>query len=335
MEENAINWEEAILKVLKSHGGKTSLNILKQEVPKLIVTTKSEDIDHTLRAYLNRLKTEKGLITSNKRAFYEIKDLNEISQNVTLKHKNYEILNLIGYGLSKFNDEFINEFGFSSKSAFYKYCVGIKIADTIGTVKNRMDLFDHFFPNNGRKGWWQKGDAYIHRKILIDNLFGDENVKEYASIVKLYLKENYRIKDILVDVKPIIKSRFKKLQETGLEAELYFINNFKLIEMFRGGFLEDARLYGDGYDFQVNVNENSYLTEIKGIREKKGKFRLTENEYKKASEYKTDYIITLVLNLNDLPTFLTIENPIKNLKFEERIIKSKETKEYQLINDIC
>ena len=46
-------------------------------------------------------------------------------------------------------------------------------------------------------------------------------------------------------------------------------------------------------------------------------------------------LITLVLNLNDLPTFLTIENPIKNLKFEERIIKSKETKEYQLINDIC
>lgn len=30
-------------------------------------------------------------------------------------HKNYEILNLIGYGLSKFNNEFIELFGFSSK----------------------------------------------------------------------------------------------------------------------------------------------------------------------------------------------------------------------------
>ena len=251
------------------------------------------------------------------------------------KHENYEILNLIGYGLSKFSDEFINEFGFKTKSAFYEYCVNIGIAETVGTVKNRMDLFDHFFPNNGRKGWWQKGDAYIHRKLLIDSLFGDENVYEYANIVKLFLKDNFKIKDIVVNVKPIVKSRFKKLQETGLEAELYFMNNYNSIDIFKNGIIEDARLYGDGYDFQINVNESSFLVEVKGIRDKKGKFRLTENEYFKAQEYKNDYIVTLVLNLDDLPTFLTIDNPLKNLKFEERIIKSKETREYHLISDIC
>ncbi len=251
------------------------------------------------------------------------------------KHENYEILNLIGYGLSKFNDDFIKEFGFKTKTAFYEYCVNIGIAETVGTVKNRMDLFDHFFPNNGRKGWWQKGDAYIHRKYLIDSLFGNENVKGYANIVKLYLKEIYKIKEIFVDVTPIVKSRFKKLKETGLEAELYFMNNYNEISAFNNGILEDARLYGDGYDFQINVNESSYLAEVKGIREKKGRFRLTEKEFLMASEYKNDYIVTLVLNMNDIPTFLTIENPINNLKFEERIIKSKETKEYHLTKDIC
>ena len=251
------------------------------------------------------------------------------------KHENYEILNLIGYGLSKFSDEFINEFGFKTKSAFYEYCVNIGIAETVGTVKNRMDLFDHYFPNNGRKGWWQKGDAYIHRKLLIDSLFGNENVYEYANIVKLFLKDNFKIKDIVVNVKPIVKSRFKKLQETGLEAELYFMNNYNSIDIFKNGIIEDARLYGDGYDFQINVNENSFLAEVKGIRAKKGKFRLTENEYVKAQEYKNDYIVTLVLNLDDLPTFLTIDNPLENLKFEERIIKSKETREYHLISEIC
>ena len=251
------------------------------------------------------------------------------------KHENYEILNLIGYGLSKFSDEFINEFGFKTKSAFYEYCVNIGIAETVGTVKNRMDLFDHFFPNNGRKGWWQKGDAYIHRKLLIDSLFGDENVYEYANIVKLFLKDNFKIKDIVVNVKPIVKSRFKKLQETGLEAELYFMNNYNAIDIFKNGIIEDARLYGDGYDFQINVNESSFLAEVKGIRAKKGKFRLTENEYLKAQEYKNDYIVTLVLNMDDLPTFLIIDNPLKNLKFEERIIKSKETREYHLISEIC
>lgn len=251
------------------------------------------------------------------------------------KHKNYEILNLIGYGLSKFSNDFIKEFGFKTKTDFYNYFVDIKIAKTTGTVKNRMDLFDHFFPNNGRKGWHQKGDTYIHRKLLIDNLFGNENVKGYSNIVKLFLKENYKLKQLFVDVKPIVKSRFKKLQETGLEAELYFMNNYNSIKIFENGIIEDARLFGDGYDFQISSNENSYLAEIKGIREKKGKFRLTENEYNKALEYKNDYIITIVLNLNDKPKFLTIENPIKNLKFKEKTIKSKETKEYHLSKDIC
>lgn len=251
------------------------------------------------------------------------------------KHKNYEILNLIGYGLSKFSDSFVKEFGFTTKTNFFNYFVEIGIVETGSVVKNRMDLFDPFFPNNGRKGWWQKGDTYIHRKYLIDNLFGSENVYSYANIVKLYLKENYKIKEFSVEVKPIIKSRFKKLQETGLEAELYFMNNFNSIEIFKNGIIEDARLYGDGYDFQVDVNESTYLAEIKGIRTSRGKFRMTENEYKKALEYKNDYLITLVLNMDETPEFKTIENPTKNLSFkkEERI--SKPIIEYLLIKDIC
>lgn len=254
---------------------------------------------------------------------------------VTTKHKNYEILNLIGYGLSKYNSLFIEEFSLNSKTAFYEYCVAIGIAETTGTIKNRMDLFDPFFPENGRKGWWQKGDAYIHRKLIIDNLFGDVNVQEYANIVKLYLKEDYKIDIHPFTVKPIMKSRFKKLQETGLEAELYFMNNFNSIEVFKNGSLEDARLFGDGYDFQINVKNNFYLAEIKGIRGKKGKFRMTENEYKKAIEYKDDYIVTIVLNMNDIPTFLTVDNPVKNLNFEEKIINSSVNKEYHLRDPIC
>ena len=116
---------------------------------------------------------------------------------------------------------------------------------------------------------------------------------------------------------------------------MYFINNFNSIDIFKNGIIEDARLYGDGYDFQISVNNNSFLAEVKGIRAKKGRFRLTENEYLKAKEYKNDFIVTLVLNLDDLPKFLTIENPLKNLKFEERLIKSKEVREYHLINDLC
>ena len=79
------------------------------------------------------------------------------------KHQNYEILNLLGYGLAKFDNNFIKEFGFETKSSFFEYFVQLNIVETGSVVKNRMDLFDPFFPNK-RKGWWQKGDAYIHRK---------------------------------------------------------------------------------------------------------------------------------------------------------------------------
>lgn len=249
------------------------------------------------------------------------------------KHENYEILNLLGYGLAKFNNQFIKQFGFKTKISFFEYFVALGIVETGSVVKNRMDLFDPFFENK-RKGWWQKGDTYIHRKHLIDSLFGHENVYDYSNIVKLFLKDNFNIKDFYVEVKPIVKSRFKRLQETGLEAELYFLNNYNSIDAFKNGIVEDARLYGDGYDFQISVNNHSFLAEVKGIRAKKGKFRLTQNEYKKAKEYQNDYIVTLVLNLDDLPKFLTIDNPLKNLKFEEKIIKSKKMKEYHLISDI-
>lgn len=251
------------------------------------------------------------------------------------KHENYEILNLIGYGLSKFNDDFIKQFGFTNKNNFYKYFVDIGIAKTGSVIKNRMDLFDPFFPDNGRRGWWQKGNAYIHRKLLIDSLFGNETVVDYANIVKMFLIDKYSIKELYVEAKPIVKSKFRKLQETGLEAEIYFMNNFNSISTFQNGILEDARLFGDGYDFQVTVNENTFLAEIKGIREKKGKFRMTEKEYNKALEYKNDYFITLVLNMNELPTFLLIENPAHKLKFKREEHASKPIIEYLLLDNIC
>lgn len=251
------------------------------------------------------------------------------------KHENYEILNLIGYGLSKYNDSFIHEFSFSSKIKFYNYCVDIGIANTASTIKNRMDLFDPFFPDNGRKGWWQKGNAYIHRKVYIDSLFGKESVKEYANIVKMYLQENFKNSNLLIKQNPIMNTRFKQLQKTGLEAELFFENNYNSISLFKDGIIEDARLYGDGYDYQISVKDEFYLAEVKGIREKKGKFRLTNNEYQKAIEYKDLYIVSVVLNLNEIPYIRLIQDPIKNLKFKRIEIKPKKQLEYHVVEIIC
>ncbi len=243
------------------------------------------------------------------------------------KHKNYELLNLIGYGLAKFDIGFAKEFGFKTKTDFYNYIVRLDVADTTGTVKNRQDLFDPFFDNK-RKGWWQKGNAYIHRKILIDSLFEKENVSSFANIVKLYLKEYAKgtLKEEIFPqkVSPVVKSKFKQLQATGQEAELFFLYNYRGIEIFKEGQIEDARLFGDGYDFQIEVTPNFYLAEVKGLNLKYGSIRLTKNEYDKAEEYNDYFVLVVVSNLNDVPKMKPIINPLKNLKLTPKKIRSEQ-----------
>ncbi len=236
------------------------------------------------------------------------------------KHENYEILNLIGYGLAKFDMEFVRNFGFETKSAFYQNIVQSRIAETVGTVKNRQDLFDPFFDND-RKGWWQKGDAYIHRKVFIDSLFGEYDAKIFADLVKLYIENKFDVTDLKpTAASPIIKSKFRQLQETGREAELYFIGNYHQIEPFKNGSLEDARFFGDGYDFQIQIEAKFFLVEVKGLRSSSGNFRLTEKEFDRAIEYKNDYSLVVVSNLEDVPKITTVFNPTDHfvLKRQER-----------------
>lgn len=240
------------------------------------------------------------------------------------KHKNYELLNLIGYGLAKFNKTFVTEFGANSKTEFYEFFVSNGIADTIGTVKNRQDLFDAFF-DNGRKGWWQKGDAYLHRKVFIDSLFGTLNVTDYAAAVKLYLLNENKVSSLSEHtIPPIIKSKFKQLKTTGEEAEIYFLNNYQNIPNFKDALIEDARNYGDGYDFQIQKSDVFLLAEVKGVRAKKGAFRLTQNEYEKAKEYRNDYGIIIVSNLDDLPKMTIIFNPIYKLELTEHVTQTQQ-----------
>ncbi|MCU0238005.1 MAG: DUF3883 domain-containing protein [Pyrinomonadaceae bacterium] len=247
---------------------------------------------------------------------------------MTKKHENYEILNLIGYGLAKFDKSLIKQFGFDSKSTFYEFLVNKNVAETSGTIKNRQDLFDQFF-DNGRKGWWQKGDAYIHRKLLIDSLFGNEDVESYANIIKLYLQENFKVKDFQLLSKPITKTKFRQMQETGKEAELYFMNNYPLISLFKEATIEDARLFGDGYDFQLDfLNKSFNLVEVKGLKTNVGSIRFTEKEVNQAEEYKDDYYLVVVSNLIDSPQFSVVNNPTKNLKLAKKTREQKPVIEF-------
>ena len=240
------------------------------------------------------------------------------------KHKNYEILNLIGYGLAKFDSRFVDCFGFKTKTSFYEHIVQIGICDTVGTVKNRQDLFDQFF-DNGRKGWWQKGDAYIHRKTHIDSLFGLLDVDDFAKIVKFLLQEKSSMPiEGIEEISPLTKTKYRQLQITGREAEVFFMRNFKKSDPFHNGILEDARMFGDGYDFQINVRRDFFLAEIKGLRTGYGSIRMTEKEFTTAKEYQSDYALVVVTNLDKSPKMNVILNPVDKIDFTKKFINSKQ-----------
>jgi hypothetical protein len=246
------------------------------------------------------------------------------------RHENYEILNLIGYGLAKFDLDFVRKFGFSTKTAFYKNMISKGIVDTVGVVKNRQDLFDPFFSNK-RKGWWQKGNTYLHRKTLIDSLFGNYDAGEYVNAVKLYMADKFGTADeTFLKISPIIKSKFKQLQTTGQEAELFFMQNYSQIEPFKDGILEDARLLGDGYDFQIQLKARFVLAEVKGMRSQHGGVRLTENEYLKANQYKDDYGLIVVSNLAITPKMTAVFNPLANLVLKRQKTVSEQVSYHSL-----
>lgn len=243
-----------------------------------------------------------------------------------------ELMNLIGYGLAKFDMNFVKEFGLKTRSAFYQYCVDLGFAKTVKSVSNRQDSFDPYF-DNGRKGWYQRNQRE-HIKLFIDSLFGNEDSIGYANIVKFFIQDaGKNIKIPSQTIPPAIKSRFRQLQETGKEAEFYFMTNYKSIPDFHDALIEDARLWGDGYDFQIKLNSKYFLAEVKGVREQFGAIRFTQTEFDKAKEFKNDYFLIVVSNLSHAPKLNCIANPLEQISFVPKEIKSVQLNYHTAILD--
>lgn len=240
------------------------------------------------------------------------------------RHENYEVLNLIGYGLAKFEGPLVAALGFKTKSAFFQSVIARGVVKTRGTLKNRQDLFNPLV-RNAKIGWWQNADRYLHRKTLLDSLFGDLDVAGYAAMLENYLQTYFPIRGELVKpIVPILKSKFRQLQETGSEAELFFMNNYRTIVSFENGALQDARLFGDGYDFQITVGNDYFLSEVKGVRGNTGGIRLTSNEFDKASEFRGKFCLAVVSSLEAVPRINVFFDPLSEFKFSKQAIRSEQ-----------
>ena len=256
------------------------------------------------------------------------------------RHVNYDVLNLVGYGLAKFEFGLVAALGFKTKSELFKSLIARKVAETRGTLKNRQDLFNPLVRGT-KVGWWQDGDRYLHRKTLLDSLFGDLDAQGYSTMLENYLQTYFPIAGELVKpIVPILKSKFRQLQETGNEAEMFFMNNYRTIAPFAEGSLQDARLFGDGYDFQIAVKNEYFLAEIKGVRGNTGGIRFTNNEFGKAEEFREKFCLAVVSNLETVPRIKlsldikqglwksvdmrTKRNPLHEFKFSKHLIQSEQ-----------
>lgn len=60
---------------------------------------------------------------------------------------------------------------------------------------------------------------------------------------------------------------------------------------------------------------------------------MTAKEFEKAKEYQSDFILSLVTNLDDIPKLVLIDNPLNHFEFEKNVIKNGNG-EYRSLEDL-
>lgn len=102
------------------------------------------------------------------------------------------------------------------------------------------------------------------------------------------------------------------------------MNCFRSIDRLKDGVLDDARLFGDGYDFQITLPHSYILAEVKGVRGSVGGIRLTENEFLKAKEFTNEFCLAVVSRLESIPRISVFFNPLESLPMTQKTIASEQ-----------
>ena len=63
-----------------------------------------------------------------------------------------DLMNLIGYGLATFDMDFVKEFGFKTRPAFYQYCVDLGFAKTINLLRTYRTALTPILTTEERDG---------------------------------------------------------------------------------------------------------------------------------------------------------------------------------------
>lgn len=212
---------------------------------------------------------------------------------------------LIGLYLSKFDGEGLQTLGFEgSREAFNTigYAIGAKPA----SLKNYRDEFDPYFPNP-RKGWHKRQLREYCKRFLDD--FGETSFDGFTELVKSFIFSDYKIQEFVakIEKKDFSNSIAKRLL-TGIAAEEYFRSNYNSLNEFQQFSLTDTTKNACGFDFKLDLYNQFFCIEVKGLNTLKGSISLTEKEFNVAQNLKRSYCLFIVSNF--------IEKPIHQYYFD-------------------
>ncbi|MCX7795565.1 MAG: helicase-related protein [bacterium] len=103
----------------------------------------------------------------------------------------------------------------------------------------------------------------------------------------------------------------EEIERIGMEVAMSY-------ERSQGRNPEDVSKENLGFDIRSKNDKEIRYIEVKA-RADEGEIALTPNEYIKAKRFGKDYWLYIVTNCRTEPTLYTINNPVENLKFIERL----------------
>ena len=243
---------------------------------------------------------------------------------------------VVSYYLSRFNDEAVNNLGYTTwKDAFDD--LSDKLQINKHTIKNWRDEFDPF--HGHRAGWHQRQP----RKTISNIISQFEQLEEFdirqiaVEIIngnKIDLPEIDNSEDDVI-TNPIFILR----GPTGKKAEQFFVEYHRLNSLPVAGELIDTRDLGCGYDFEIKSESNQHFIEVKGLASNIGGLLFTNKEWETAKQKRTKYTVCLVSNINDIPEISFINDPFSKLNPKKNIIQTVQVQwsvsnnELQEIND--
>lgn len=239
--------------------------------------------------------------------------------------KSHELALVIGYYLSRFDQEGVRLLGYKSFNAAVQD-ISKKLSVKANTLKNMRDEFDPYH-DNGRVGWYQRPVTGSRKRVML--AFRDLDEPAVRSIVTDILSNPLSSPDEVTEIvaddtpeKRTAETIFIPRGPTGRKAEEFFLHQHIAGNTRFSGELKDTRDLGCGYDFAIGDGQEAVYIEVKGLSEDSGGISFTNKEWMVANEKGEAYVLALVSNIDSAPRISYLSNPAKKLSARKQIYRT-------------